>query len=194
MTTEMERSAAEAGPQYTRWMSLKTSVEYMGHIISVLARSGDTGGRFRLMVMVAPKGLGPSRHLHYHDDEGFYLLEGEITFYVGDESYAASPGTFVFLPHGVPHSYTFDSDVVRALVMVAPGGMEAHFVDPRFSKPAESLTPPPSLEAPDMALLEAMTQDLASYGTEVVGPPGPPRPMEYPRLLVSEFLTVHPGN
>ena len=178
MTSEMESGAAEAGPQYTRRMSPKTSVEYMGHIFSVLAGSGDTGGRFGLMEMVGPKGLGPSRHLHYHDDEGFYVLEGHVTFYVGEETYAAGPGTFVYLPHGVPQSYTFDTDVVRALVMVAPGGMEAHFVDPRFSKPAESLTPPPSSEAPDMALLEAMTQDLASYGTEVVGPPGPPRPME----------------
>ncbi len=101
-----------------------------------------------------------------------------MTFYVGDETYEGRPGTFVFLPHGVPHSYTFETDVVRALVMVAPGGIEAHFVDHRFSKPAESLTPRPSSEAPDMAFLEAMTKDLESYGTEVVGPPGPSRPVE----------------
>ncbi len=179
MTTETDKGTAERGLPYRRRMSLKTSAEYMGHLFSVLAGSGDTGGRFGLMEMLAPKGLGPSRHLHYHDNEGFYLLEGEITFYVGDETYAASSGTFVFLPHGVPTRTPLIPTWSGPLSMVAPGGIEAHFIDPRFSKPAESLTPPPpSSEAPDMALLEVMTQGLVSYGTEMVGPPGPPRPME----------------
>lgn len=79
MTTEMEKGTAEGSPQYTRRMSLETSAEYMGHLFSVLAGSGDTGGRFGLMEMVAPRGLGPARHFHYRDDEGFYVLEGAIT-------------------------------------------------------------------------------------------------------------------
>jgi uncharacterized RmlC-like cupin family protein len=128
-----------------------------------------------LMEMVAPKGLEPSRHLHHRDDEGFYVLEGNLTFYVGDEVHEAGPGTFAFLPHGVPHSYTFETDVVRMLAIVAPGGIEQHFRDPRFAKPAEAPTlPPPSTEPPDMAVLEELAKDLASYDTEVVGPPGPP--------------------
>ncbi len=175
MTTDLSKDALGRVPQYARRMDSETSVSYMGHLFSVLAGSGDTGGRFGLMQMVAPKGLGPPRHLHYSDDEGFYVLEGAITFYVGDETYEADPGTFVFLPHGVPHSYTFDSDVVRALVMVVPGGVEAHFVDPRFSEPVESVTLPPPSGPLDEAFLEAVNRDLARYGTEVVGPPGPPQ-------------------
>jgi uncharacterized cupin superfamily protein len=46
------------------------------------------------MEMVAPTGREPSRHLHHTDDEGFYVLEGNVTFYVGEETYEASPGTF----------------------------------------------------------------------------------------------------
>ena len=79
----------------------------MDCLFSVLAGSEETGGRFGLMEMVAPKGREPSRHLHYTDDEGFYVLDGEVTFYVGEEICEASSGTFVFLPHGVPHSYIF---------------------------------------------------------------------------------------
>lgn len=176
MTADFSEDAPRGGPQYARRMDQGTSVSYMGHLFSVLAGSGDTGGRFGLMEMVAPKGVGPPRHLHYRDDEGFYVLEGAFTFYVGDETYEAGPGTYVFLPHGVPHSYTFDTDVVRALVLVAPGGIEAHFVDPRFSEPVEAVTLPPPSSPPDEAFLEAMNRDLASYGTEVVGPPGPPQP------------------
>jgi quercetin dioxygenase-like cupin family protein len=147
----------------------------MGCLFTVLAGSDDTGGRFGLMEMVAPKGLEPSRHLHYHDDEGFYVLEGDVTFYVGEEIHKARPGTFVFLPQGVPHSYTFETDEVRMLAIVAPGGIEQHFRDPRFAEPAEAPTlPPAAMGPPDMAVLEALTEDLAGYGTEVVGPPGPP--------------------
>lgn len=148
---------------------------YMGCLFSVLADSEDTGGRFGLMEMVAPKGREPSRHLHHHDDEGFYVLEGNLTFYVGEETHEAGPGTFVFLPRGVPHSYTFQTEVVRMLAIVAPGGIERHFRDPRFAEPAETPTLPPPTGEPDPAVLEEMAKDLATYATEVVGPPGPPR-------------------
>jgi hypothetical protein len=58
---------------------------------------------------------------------------------------------------------------------VAPGGLEAHFRDPRFAEPAGTATlPPMPTGPPDAALLEEMAEDLAGYDTEVVGPPGLP--------------------
>jgi quercetin dioxygenase-like cupin family protein len=175
MTTGRGKDSPGGGVPYARRAGRETSVWYMGCLFSVLAGSGDTGGRFGLMEMVAPKGLEPSRHLHYHDDEGFYVLEGQLTFYVGQETYEAGPGTFVFLPQGIPHSYTFETDKVRLLAIVAPGGIEQHFRDPRFAEAAEAPTLPPAATGPpDMAVLEELAKDLASYGTEVVGPPGPP--------------------
>ena len=175
MTTEpRQEPPGEEGP-YARRMNRESSVSYIDCLFSVLVGSEQTDGRFGLMEMVAPKGRNPSRHLHYTDDEGFYVLDGELTFYVGEKTYQASPGTFVFLPHGVAHSYTFETDSVRMLSIVAPGGLERHFRDPRFSEPAKGTTLPTPGGAPDPELLEAMAADLASYGTEVVGPPGPPR-------------------
>jgi quercetin dioxygenase-like cupin family protein len=175
MTTEPRRDTPEGRAQYARRMSQESSVLYMDCLFSILAGSEETDGRFGLMEMVAPEGREPSRHLHYTDGEGFYVLEGYVTFYVGEEIYQASPGTFVFLPHGVAHSYTFETDVVRMLAIVAPGGLEGHFRDARFSEPAKTLTLPPAVGEPDTAVLEEMSKDLAGYGTEVVGPPGPPR-------------------
>jgi mannose-6-phosphate isomerase-like protein (cupin superfamily) len=155
-------------------MDRDSTVSYMDGLFSVLAGSEETDGRFGLIEMVAPRGREPSRHLHYRDDEGFYVLDGGVTFYVGEEIYVAGPGTFVFLPHGVPHSYAFETDVVRMLSFIAPGGLEAHFQDVRFSEPVRDLTLPATGEA-DPGLLEEMGRDLAGYGTEVVGPPGPPQ-------------------
>src|SRR5215218_4805232 len=169
MATEPQGSPRSS--QYARLMNRESSVSYMDCLFSVLAGSEHTDGRFGLMEMVVPKGREPSRHLHYTDEEGFYVLEGELTFYVGEKTYAAGPGTFVFLPHGVPHSYTFETDSVRMLSIVAPGGLERHFRDPRFSELAEDMMLPTLGGAPDPEALEAMAADLASYGTEVVGPP-----------------------
>jgi quercetin dioxygenase-like cupin family protein len=175
MTTGPHGDTPEGRAPYARRMCQESSVLYMDCLFSILAGSEETDGRFGLMEMVAPKGREPSRHLHYTDDEGFYVLDGNVTFYVGHETYKASPGTFVFLPHGVPHSYTFETDIVRMLAIVAPGGLEKHFRDARFSEPAKTLTLPPAIGEPDTALLEQMSKDLAGYGTEVVGPPGPPQ-------------------
>ena len=103
---------------------------------------------------------------------GIYVLEGEITFYVGDETYRATPGTFVLLPRGVHHSFEFEIDVVRKLLTETPGRIEKHFRAPRFSEPARTLTlPPPPGGASDVA---ALVEDMARYGVEVVGPLGPP--------------------
>jgi hypothetical protein len=53
--------------------------------------------------------------------------------------------------------------------------LEQHFRDPRFGEPARATTlPPATARPPDAATLEEMAKDLARYGTEVVGPPGPP--------------------
>ena len=175
MTTEPRKETSEREVQYARRMTQESTVSYVDCLFSVLAGSEETDGRFGLMEMVAPKGREPSRHLHYTDDEGFYVLEGKLTFYVGQETYKADPGTFVFLPHGVPHSYTFETDVVRMLSIIAPGGLERHFRDGRFSEPAKGMTLQPPTGTPDPNVLEAMAKDLASYCTEVVGPPGPPR-------------------
>ena len=110
-----------------------------------------------------------ARHVHHREDESFYVLEGNITYYVGEETYEAGTGTFVFLPRGVPHSFTFETETIRMLTVFAPAGIEAHFRDPRFGEPAREPTLPAG--APDIA---AFAEDLALYGVEIVGPPGPP--------------------
>jgi quercetin dioxygenase-like cupin family protein len=144
MATEPGKGPPGGGAPCARRAGRGTSIWYMGCLFTVLAASDDTGGRFGLLEMVVPKGREPSRHLHRQDDEGFYVLEGNLTFYVGEEVYEAGPGAFVFLPRGVPHSYVFETDEVRMLGIVAPGGLEGHFRDPRFAEAAESPTLPPA--------------------------------------------------
>ncbi len=58
------------------------------------------------------------------------MLEGAVTYYVGDGVYEAEPGAFVSLPQGVPHSFVFETEEVRKLAIITPGGLEEHFRDP----------------------------------------------------------------
>jgi quercetin dioxygenase-like cupin family protein len=171
MTTKPERAGVGGLGQYARRVDVESSVWYMGNLFTILAGSKDTEGRFALIEILARKGTEPPRHVHHREDEAFYVLEGEITFYIGHETYVATPGTFVFAPRGIPHSFMFETDVVRKLVALTPGGADEHFRDPRFSEPARTLTLPPPEGPPDVAALVA---DMERYGVEVVGPPGPP--------------------
>jgi quercetin dioxygenase-like cupin family protein len=149
--------------------SLERSVWYSGWLLTFLATGEDTRGQFALMEQVARKGNVPPRHIHRWEDETFYVIEGEMTFFVGDETIKAPTGTMVFAPRDIPHSFTIDSEVVRILVMVAPAGAEGFFK--ACSVPAPSMTLPPQGE-PLYSEIQKMMALAPTYGFEFV----PPRP------------------
>lgn len=66
-------------------------------------------------------GEEPPLHTHATEDELFYVLEGEVTFHCGEESFDVSTGGFMFLPQGIKHGYTLRGDVpVRLLAITYP--------------------------------------------------------------------------
>ncbi len=69
----------------------------------------------------APVGQDPPTHVHPTEDEMFYVLDGSFTFQCGENSFEAEPGSFIFLPRGVPHGYTaHDGDRGRLLAITSP--------------------------------------------------------------------------
>lgn len=79
------------------------------------------GSGAALLVYETRAGEEPSAHSHPSEDEMFFVLEGEITFFCGDERFNLEKGGFVFLPHGMDHSYQITgTNVVRLLVVTAP--------------------------------------------------------------------------
>ena len=147
--------------------SLERSVWNSGWLSTFLATSEDTRGQFALMEQVARKGNVPPRHIHHREDETFYVIEGEMTFFVGDETIKATAGTVVFAPRDVAHSFTIDSEQVRILVMVAPSGAERFFKE--CSVPAPSMTLPPPAETP-YSEIQKMMALAPTYGFEFVRP------------------------
>ena len=120
---------------------------FFGMLAEVKASAADTAGQYTLLEITAPAGLQTPLHVHYGEDEGFYVLEGNVTIVVGDETVDLASGQHAFGPRNVPHKFTVGPDGARMLWVLTPGGFE-HFVD-EVSVPAEAPTvPPPSVVPP----------------------------------------------
>src|ERR687893_380796 len=118
---------------------------WMGGLATVKATGKETDGRYTLIEIFEPEGEGPL-HVHHREDEGFFIIEGELTFQIGEETIKASPGSFVFGPKDVPHTYTVDSGPARLLFLLSPAGFEG-FVE-TTSEPATERTLPLLPEGP----------------------------------------------
>ncbi len=101
--------------------------------VTVRANSRDTGGVFEAYEIGIPTGAvrevvgnGPSAHVHRQHEEVFYILEGELTFSIGDETLLAPKGTLVVVPRGARHSFS-GKEGSRTLVFVIPGGLAGFF-------------------------------------------------------------------
>src|SRR3712207_3698671 len=150
-----------------------------GGLATIKATAKETNDLYSIIEVLEPQGAQAPLHLHHKEDEAFWILEGEVTFEVGDETIKAGPGSFVFGPKDVPHRYTIESGPARMLFLLSPAGFEG-FVE-AISKPAKARTLPPSeSEVPsddDGATDESESESFAvleaRYGCEIVGtPPG----------------------
>jgi quercetin dioxygenase-like cupin family protein len=142
------------------------TVWFLASRMTVKASAATTGGLYGLIEVELPPGFSPPTHIHHREDEAFYVLDGRLTFRCGDQSFAATAGSYVFLPRHVPHSFVVEGDLpARMLNITTPGGGEGFFVD--AGRPAEGPGLPPK-GSPDVEALRAVSAD---YGSEIVGPP-----------------------
>lgn len=110
--------------------------------------------------------------MHDREDESYYVLEGEYTFFVGEDTIAAPEGTWVFCPRRVPHTFRCESAQARTLIFITPAGFERFFLETFGPAPGHRMPPP--LEAPpDFGRLAAQA---ARYGLTIIGPPPEPKP------------------
>lgn len=75
---------------------------------------------------ITRKGEEPAGHTHQTEDEMFYVLDGWVTFQCGDEFFDLQKGGFIFLPHGLKHSYLIHGEEpVHLLVITSPARDES---------------------------------------------------------------------
>jgi len=137
---------------------------WQGGLYRMKARAADTGGALGLVETDLYRGFGPPLHVHRREDEAFYVIEGEVRFRLAEEEFVGGPGTWVWGPRGVPHTFKVVSEAARALILVTPGGFEAMF---EVGGVPVSESPEPPVQEYDPAHTVAIS---AQFGFEVVGP------------------------
>jgi quercetin dioxygenase-like cupin family protein len=138
---------------------------WFGSLAVIKATAADTAGQMTIVEITNAPGFAGPLHVHHWEDEGFWVLEGDVTIEVGDTTIEAHAGDYVFGPRDIPHRYTVGDAGSRMLFIFTPGGFEDLLI--ATSEPAVNRTlPPPSQEAPDLARIGAIAR---AHGNELLG-------------------------
>lgn len=105
-----------------------------------------------------PAGWEVPLHVHDDEDEVHYYLEGRVNVRVGDKTFVGEPGSLCFLPRGVPHALSFDSQG-------GPGRWLWISPDDRAGLARDAGTPATQQEpAPEDLDMERIVKVFESYG------------------------------
>jgi len=126
----------------------------------VLASEAQTDGAFSLLqTRREPPGFGPPLHRHHDSAEAFFVLEGEYLMILEDQRQVCPPGSFVYVPRALPHTFQVVSDVPgRKLNLFSPAGMVGFFEELAAAEAAGEATP------------ELLDQIAERHHMEVLGP------------------------
>ena len=115
--------------------------------INVLLREADSAGAVSVMDNAVAAGFG-GPPLHHHDfDEAFYVLEGELTFQLGEELFTRGTGELAFAPRGAHHTFANLSGApARQLLVCTPAGFERYF--DQMAATQAGVDPPASAREP----------------------------------------------
>lgn len=92
--------------------------------------SAETGGAYAILEQEIPAGHGPPLHVHRHETETFYILEGTFEFTVGDSKIPAPVGTLVAGPRDIPHTFrNVGTAPGKILLTVIPGRFSEYFIE-----------------------------------------------------------------
>jgi mannose-6-phosphate isomerase-like protein (cupin superfamily) len=107
-----------------------------------LADGEETGSRYSVSIWwLDPNRPGPGAHAHEANDELFYVIDGTMTFLVGDRHVDAVAGTFLRIPAGVMHDFENRTAYpAGALNVFIPGGFELNM--PGIVEWYRALSPP----------------------------------------------------
>lgn len=118
----------------------------------------DTNGDLSVFEYTGNEKGGPPLHIHPHQDEIFFIVQGEYLFQVGKDKHTLKAGDTIFLPRAVPHAFAQLTDSGKMFFFFQPSGkMEDYF------RAIGNLTSPPTPEQG--------AKIFAAHDMKVVGPP-----------------------
>jgi mannose-6-phosphate isomerase-like protein (cupin superfamily) len=153
-TTEIKNDPGRRGPSigqelstpkaYKRVPALANSTWYKGILLSRMAGTADNTGAFDVLIDKIRRGTEPPPHIHSREDEFFYILSGEINFYVDGEVFSATAGECMSLPRRKPHAFLITSEEIHMINFITPGGFSDALH--KMSAPAERMEVPADVD------------------------------------------------
>src|SRR5262249_7744099 len=125
------------------------------------------GGAISVFRSTMPQGFSPPRHIHTREDEVFLIEDGDVTFDIEGRHLLAGPGTSVFMPRGVVHTFRVQSETATVLGVMTPVWFDGLFGDLGVQAERREL-PEPGVVPFDVPRVMA---EQRRRGTEVAGPP-----------------------
>jgi len=138
---------------------------FLGNKVSLLVTGEETQGQYAVIQTEERKGFEPPPHVHTREDENFYVLEGEVTYFIADQVIHASPGTYVHAPRGIEHTFKVNTESAKVLVSVYPSGFE-NFVR-ELSQPVPEQLPSVPEGPPSQEELQMLISIANKYGIEM---------------------------
>ncbi len=143
----------------------QSELRWLGDTSAYFLATGDqTGGLFTLVDERAHRGSAVPLHVHRDDVESFYVLDGEISFFIGDRAgVRVGAGAFAHVPGGTVHGFRIESETARYLILTTPQHGEFY----------RAITLPAGADggAPAGSVSREQIQEAcAKYGVEFVGP------------------------
>lgn len=138
-----------------------------GALFHFLAKGDQTEKAYALLQIEVHRGAAPPAHVHAHEHESYYILEGSIKFFVGEEVVVANKGDMVHLPNHLMHTFEVVSESANVLMLISPAGLEQWFWE--NSAPAPDMKALPPLQGPPPAdVITHQVNTLRDYGVEMV--------------------------
>jgi quercetin dioxygenase-like cupin family protein len=92
--------------------------------------SAETGGAYAVLEQEVPPHHGPPMHVHRHETEIFYILEGQFEVVVGGRTISAPPGACATCPRDIPHTFrNVGNTPGKLLLTVIPGRFSEYFIE-----------------------------------------------------------------
>ena len=135
-------------------------IQVLSDQLRLLMRSSDSPFQMSAMVVDVPPGGFVPPHTHAKEEEGYFVLDGELTLTIGDQSRALRPGDFGHVAPRTVHGYANAGTAPVRFLAWTVGGP----IDRFFEAMSERVK-----EMPRDA--GAMAEITARFGVEMAGPP-----------------------
>jgi quercetin dioxygenase-like cupin family protein len=140
---------------------------FLDSLLAIRADAERTGGRLGVSESWAPRGHASPLHVHSREDEAFFVIDGELQFWLGDGPPSRyRSGGLAWLPRSLPHAFVVTSPTARFLTIMIPGGFEDLF---RTGTPTESREIPGEGSA-DPAGVQRAGAALIDLRVRILGP------------------------